>query len=123
MDDVELAETRLDNIRAVKPILSALRTISLGSWQSALRRRDYVRRYEERLAAMLPVLVPHVQPRSLRNPLTVLRSRHDESSPASARVTALVIGSERGLCGRFNQTVVERAERYLVEQEAAGAQI
>jgi len=40
-----------------------------------------------------------------------------------ARVVALVIGSERGLCGRFNAAVVERAERYLAEQTAAGAQV
>jgi F-type H+-transporting ATPase subunit gamma len=35
----------------------------------------------------------------------------------------LVVGSERGLCGRFNAALVERAEQYLVEQEATGAQV
>ena len=45
MQDLERAETRLDNIRTVEPILSALRTISLGSWQAALKRKDSVRRY------------------------------------------------------------------------------
>lgn len=115
MEDLERTETRLDNIRSVEPILSALRTISLGSWQAALKRKDSVRRYEERLTAMLPALLPHVRPPSFP-PIG-----GDERG--EARVVALVIGSERGLCGRFNAAVVERAERYLAEQAAAGAQV
>ncbi len=115
MEDLERTETRLDNIRTVEPILSALRTISLGSWQAALKRKDSVRRYEERLTAMLPGLLPHVRPPSFP-PIG-----GDERG--EARVVALVIGSERGLCGRFNAAVVERAERYLAEQTAAGAQV
>lgn len=115
MEDLERTETRLDNIRTVEPILSALRTISLGSWQAALKRKDSVRRYEERLTAMLPALLPHVRPPSFP-PIG-----GDERG--EARVVALVIGSERGLCGRFNAAVVERAERYLAEQTAAGAQV
>ena len=134
MEDLERTETRLDNIRTVEPILSALRTISLGSWQAALKRKDSVRRYEERLTAMLPALLPHVRPRSRHRPrrrlLTIRRTARPPSSPTiggdergEARVIALVIGSERGLCGRFNAAVVERAERYLPEQTAAGAQV
>lgn len=115
MEDLERTETRLDNIRTVEPILSALRTISLGSWQAALKRKDSVRRYEERLTAMLPALLPHVRPPSFPS------IGGDERG--EARVVALVIGSERGLCGRFNAAVVERAERYLAEQTAAGAQV
>lgn len=115
MEDLERTETRLDTIRTVEPILSALRTISLGSWQAALKRKDSVRRYEERLTAMLSALLPHVRPPSFP-PIG-----GDERG--EARVVALVIGSERGLCGRFNAAVVERAERYLAEQTAAGAQV
>ena len=134
MQDLERAETRLDNIRTVEPILSALRTISLGSWQAALKRKDSVRRYEERLTAMLPALLPHVQSHSRHRPrrrlLTIRRTAPPPSFPPTggdergeARVVALVIGSERGLCGRFNAAVVERAEQYLAEQTAAGAQV
>jgi len=36
---------------------------------------------------------------------------------------ALVVGSERGLCGRFNVAVIERAERYVAEQETVSAQV
>jgi len=114
MEDLERVETRLDHIRTVEPILSAMRTISLGSWQAALKRKDSVRRYEERLAAMLPALLPHLPP-------PFIPPNGEERG--GARVVALAIGTERGLCGRFNVAVVERAERYLAEQTAAGAQV
>jgi len=113
MQDLEQAENRLDNIRIVEPILSALRTISLGSWQAALKRKDGAHRYVERLAATLPALSPHIPPSS-----PPMRGKERR-----ARTVALMVGSERGLCGRFNAAVVERAERYLAEQEAAGAQV
>jgi len=114
MQDLEQAEKRLDDIRTVEPILSALRTISLGSWQAALKRKDGAHRYAERLAATLPALSPHIPPPS---------SPPMRGKEGRARTVALVVGSERGLCGRFNAAVVERAERYLAEQETAGAQV
>jgi F-type H+-transporting ATPase subunit gamma len=36
---------------------------------------------------------------------------------------ALVVGSERGLCGRFNATVVERAEQYVIECAETGVPV
>jgi F-type H+-transporting ATPase subunit gamma len=114
MEELERAQARLDHIRTVEPILSALRTISLGSWKITLRQRNSVQRYGERLTAILPLLAPH---------LPAGRRARGETGPTSDRVVALVVGSERGLCGRFNVAAVERAEQYLTEQETAGAQV
>jgi F-type H+-transporting ATPase subunit gamma len=153
IQELERAQARLDHIRIVEPILSALRTISLGSWRAALKQSAGVRRYGERLAAILPLLVPHLpvsggdrlsaskivlrgwsNPRfgpGFDNPgragaalsrLAVGRA-NGEKYPIPERAVILVVGSERGLCGRFNTAVVERAERYLSEQEANGAQV
>ena len=129
IEEVERAQARLDHIRTVEPILSALRTISLGSWKAALKQITSVQRYEGRLTAILSLLTPHpsVRPRTklveqlarrLPLPFVPTRSKNGET-----RVVALLVGSERGLCGRFNAVVVERAERYLAEQEAKGAQV
>jgi F-type H+-transporting ATPase subunit gamma len=121
MEDLERAQARLDNIRTVEPILSALRTISLGSWQAALKKSTSVRQYGERLTAMLPLLVPHLPATGRARP-AMWRAR-GASSTAPQQIVVLVIGSERGLCGRFNAVAVERAEHYLVDRETAGTQV
>ena len=107
MEDLERVEGRLEHIQTVEPILSALRTISLASWQMALNRRTALRRYRERLTGVLSVLLSH--------PLAVGHARR-ERRPGPAHIVAVVVGSERGLCGRFNTVVVERAERYLINE-------
>jgi len=134
MEELERARERLENIRGVKPILNGLRTISLGSWQAALKRRSGVRAYAERLKVMLPVLAPHLQPeqpiiRRLRErlplPLSLPGGRiaRESTEPNRTRLKALVIGSERGLCGRFNIAIVDETERYLHRQSQEGANV
>jgi F-type H+-transporting ATPase subunit gamma len=114
MEELERAQDRLDHIRTVEPILGALRTISLGSWQATLKQRTSVQRYGEQLTAILALLVPH---------LPAGRRAGRETDLPPHRFAALVVGSERGLCGRFNVAVVERAEQYLAKQEAIGRQV
>jgi F-type H+-transporting ATPase subunit gamma len=46
-----------------------------------------------------------------------------DDSQLSSQVAVLVIGSERGLCGRFNTAVVECAAIYLAEQAEAGSRV
>lgn len=113
MDDLERIQTRLDNISSVLPILRALRTVSLGRWQAALKQGKVVQAYQARLLAMVPALLPH---------LPVQREAGPENPRPSSQVAVLVIGSERGLCGRFNAAVVECAALYLAEQTEAGNQ-
>lgn len=124
MEEAQRARERLENISSVKPILGGLRTISLGSWQAALKRRSGVRDYAAKLRAMLPWLVPFLQSkegmtarvRQVTRALPRLVARAKEKPKAIShphQLKALVVGSERGLCGRFNVAVAEEAERYL----------
>ncbi|MBN1814622.1 MAG: F0F1 ATP synthase subunit gamma [Anaerolineae bacterium] len=110
MIELERAQARLENIRSVQPILSALHTISLGSWQAALNQRGRVQRHMERLEALLPLVTLH-----LSSPPSVPPRR---GGMKGGGVAVLVVGSERGLCGRFNAAVVEQTEAYLAEQRA-----
>lgn len=118
--DIEQVQARLANIRVVGPILAALRTISLGSWQMALNRQTELESYAENLLALLPVLLPHLAGKSTR------RHRRsdppvDEQQPKNAQL--LVIGTERGLCGRFNTSVAERVVQYMTTRELSGGQV
>ncbi|MBN1876214.1 MAG: F0F1 ATP synthase subunit gamma [Anaerolineae bacterium] len=107
--DLEHIQSRLENIRTISPILSALRTISLGSWQMSLNRRADVRRYAEQLLALLPVVLPHLPQKNSNFPTGVKINPKKGGLP----VAVLVIGSERGLCGRYNATIFEYANAHL----------
>ena len=107
--DFEHIQSRLNNIRSVGPILAALRTISLGSWQMALNRLRGLRDYSARLLSFLPLLLPHID--ETRHGLPFLRGKtasRGQALPATERVIALVIGSERGLCGQYNAAIAAR---------------
>ncbi|RLC68252.1 MAG: hypothetical protein DRI48_00065 [Chloroflexi bacterium] len=120
MEELERAEERLENIRSVEPILGALRTISMGSWKAALRQSDRVQQYEEWLSSILPSLLPLLPVNTPPSGRYLLYSSSSaEREKAQTRVVAaLVVGSERGLVGRFNRIIVEKVEAYLAEQIA-----
>ncbi|MGC9349241.1 MAG: F0F1 ATP synthase subunit gamma [Anaerolineae bacterium] len=118
--DLEKVTSRLENIQKVKPILTALRTISLGSWQMARNRRAGLQRYTHRLLDLLPWILPHIVE---RRPKLRLCSRGRDGGPDEGPVIALVIGSERGLCGRYNSRLLERFDRYQREQADAGREV
>jgi F-type H+-transporting ATPase subunit gamma len=116
---LEKAQNRLTNIGKVKPILGALRTISLGSWQMARNRRSGLARYSERLLELLPIVLPRVVGKS-----RVSRPRRSERAREQRveRISTLVVGSERGLVGSYNKALIERLRAYMAEQ-AAGAEV
>lgn len=111
MEDIERARTRLNNVRTVEPILGALRTISLGSWQLAQSQRGRVASYRQRLAGMLLFLRPH------------LPQPAPDASRAAHTTLLLAVGSERGLCGRFNTTILEHTRNYLTSGQGGADRI
>jgi F-type H+-transporting ATPase subunit gamma len=110
---IEEIQARLDNIRSVEPILGAMRTISLGSWQSALRRKDSVLRYAQDLLRILPHLVPRLGRSG--------QSGHDSLTPRT--MALMTIGSERGLCGAYNSSLVRYVESELEQFRRRGIQV
>ena len=107
---------RLENIRSVEPILGALRTIAMGSWKAALNRRGWALEYAGRISQITTQILPLLQ-RPQTNPLV------EDAARRSAQVTALVIGSERGLCAAFNRVLAEHTRHYLAEAARCGEQV
>ena len=114
IENVERSQERLDNIRTAEPLLGALRTVSMGSWQAARKQKAAVQRYAARLQGLLPWLVPQLAAR---------KSRRRRPAQRLERGVALLIGSERGMCGRFNRAIVEYGDRYLEGQAEAGIHV
>ncbi len=123
---LQKAKSRLENIRRVQPILAALRTISLGSWQMARNRRAGLSAYTARLLELLAVVVPYVAEErgahrtALRSLLGRQRLRPTETEVGVPQrsVVALVVGSERGLCGGYNKVLLKRLDDYVAGLEA-----
>lgn len=109
MEELERLKSRLENIQAVEPILGALRTISLGSRLLALNKGRRIDQYSQHLLRSLALITPY-----LRRHLPTQRQEFQSAE----RIALLVIGSERGLCGPFNDTVVTYTEQILSQYDA-----
>lgn len=113
MEDIERTEARLENIHTVEPILSALRTISLGRWRAAQAQQRNAQQYQKRLLILLPALVTRMRvPWSAR--------RRAGMSTSHEKAIVLAVGSDRGLCGGFNLAILECTMRHLTEWKNAG---
>lgn len=110
MEAVERLTTRLNNVRAVEPILAALRTIALGNRLLAISKSRAVAEYRQELEQILALLGPGAPKGNL------LSSQRQ----AQGRLILLVLGSERGLCGAFNDTVAVHAQEFLAQHSAEG---
>ena len=117
MEDIERIKERLDNIRSVEPIITSLRTISAGAWRQALRRREATGMYLENLSATLGGLLSGVSAELIHNKGVV------DSLSSPQRVIMLVIASERGLCGAFNDVILDGALNLLQQQRMVSDQV
>jgi F-type H+-transporting ATPase subunit gamma len=115
MDGTEQkTKDRLENVRSVEPILNALRTIAMGNWKAALKRREWALEFARRTGEILA----YIPSRFMQSPAGAKTAA--ETADRQVRVTALVIGSERGLCGAFNRLLADRAGRYLEQAARRG---
>jgi F-type H+-transporting ATPase subunit gamma len=89
-------ERRKENISAIEPLISAMRTISLSQWRIALNRQ----------ASLDAFLV------ELANANAILSNSTNDIYAQSADPTEIliVLGSNRGLCGNFNKRLLRFAE-------------
>ncbi len=111
MEGFSRAQERLENIRAVEPILSALRTVSQASMQTARRQLTALERYGNDLIELTAWLPMEDQP---------LIAKKVEVQP---RALLVALGSDRGLCGPFNRDLADRIPREVDNMEAPGREV
>jgi len=119
MEDPDRAVLRRRNVLAVQPILRALRTSSLGNWMAALAREEYARAYTEHLVHLWSALPSMAHLNAERGQY----ANADEEESRPRHVALVLIGTERGLCGRFNATLAEYAEDHLADLIAEGCTV
>ena len=113
----ERAKSRLENISSIEPLLGALRTMSMGTWQMALNKISQVKAYEENFDQILTEILPLV------NKTGFDRRRLKEKPAEIADAIFLLIGTERGLCGKFNETLINNSLDWVQEQQKSSYQI
>jgi F-type H+-transporting ATPase subunit gamma len=117
MEDIERIKERLENIEGVEPLISSLRTIAAGGWRLALRHQQASELYVEHLSQVLASLLAQISRSRLTHP--AIR----RASQAFRSALVLVIASERGLCGAYNDTVTEGAEKLVAQQQLQSEQV
>jgi F-type H+-transporting ATPase subunit gamma len=114
--DWEKAQSRLLNIKAVKPILGALRTISLGNWQLAINKRQNIVQYTNQLMELVSHLFVDLKKKE------AFAKNKRETNAGIAKQTRLIvgIGTERGLCGRYNSVLAQYISQLVAESQELG---
>lgn len=115
---IEQVNERYQNISSVEPLLDALRTISLGAWQQAINKRGYLQNYLEEITEIFAQLISIVEEdKKSFGEIQKHISPTKNKEPQNTKLL-IVVGSERGLCGSFNSTIVEETLKYLKSQSS-----
>jgi F-type H+-transporting ATPase subunit gamma len=113
MEDLERIHERLDNIKDIEPLLAALRTIAASGWHLSRTRLAVARAFVVELTQVLQALKPHLPEGGW-----LVQAREPVET-----VGMLVIASERGLCGNFNDAVLQGAEQYIAQAQQQGYRV
>lgn len=113
----ETAVARLNNIETIKPLLSALRTLSMGAWQMALNKLSAMIPYEENFDRILFEVLRHLDVSQVTKGQPILREQ------GQGETIILIVGSERGLCGKYNTVLAENSMAWIKNQNLASFQV
>ncbi|MCB2202740.1 F0F1 ATP synthase subunit gamma [bacterium] len=112
----EKVVSRLKNIKAIEPLLGALRTISMGTWQTAQHKLRQMREYESHYDKVLAQILPRLDADDIN------RSGKQSTTTPSADAVIVILGTERGLCGKFNEDLEKKALAWIAEQDISSHQ-
>jgi len=96
---------RIQSVKNTQQITSAMKMVAAARLRRAQERMERARPYAEEMSVVLSNLALRVHSDS--HPLLVRR-------PAE-KVMLIVVTSDRGLCGGFNQNIIRTAERFIRE--------
>ena len=89
--NVEKIERRKENITAVEPLLSAMRTISLAQWRSSLNKGEKLNSFIHELEQVQEI---------------VLKQTGEKITDSTERKNVLlIVGGNRGFCGNFHKNI------------------
>lgn len=97
-------------MQTIEPLLGALRTISMGTWQMAQNKLHRLTEYQENYYQILRQVSPLLtNEEKATKPLSISKGQPRTN-------VVLLIGTERGLCGKFNENLAAEALKWIANQ-------
>lgn len=115
MANLKDIKTRITSVKKTKQITSAMKLVAGAKLRKATERATAARPYRAQLTDVLRRVAGRVGDTS-EEPLLQAR---DEVS----RVLVVIIATDRGLCGGFNNNLLRKTLPFLREKQAAGIEV
>ena len=96
---------RIKSVKSIQQVTSAMRMVAAAKLRRAQERMEQARPYEQRLQEVINNLLPDVN----QDMLDLLQVREVK------RVGYLIVTSDRGLAGAFNNNVIKKVESEIEE--------
>ena len=105
----ERAQSRLENLQAIEPLISSLRVLSLSTMQMAMNRQRTLDEYAGRFNEVANLVRKTVD----RKLVVQEREEGFDFRPIEQHQVLAVIGSTRGIVGQYNKNLVRLTREYL----------
>lgn len=109
----ERAQSRLENLQAIEPLISSLRVLSLSTIQMANNRQSALDEYAGRFYEVARLVRRMVSQKNAAQ-------EHEDAfdyRPIQQHQVLAVIGSTRGIVGQYNKNLVRLTRQYLDENQ------
>lgn len=107
---------KIGTVKNIAKITQAMKMVAAARLRKAQERVDAARPYADKMRELLAAVVPQVPEAIIANqPLLQVR----ESGP----IGLVVIASDRGLCGSYNNNILRRAQDFVLSYRAAGEEV
>lgn len=115
MPSLKDIRTRITSVKKTKQITSAMKLVAAAKLRRASDRATAARPYRDQLESVLR-RVAAAAGENIDEPL--LKAREEVK-----KVLVVVITSDRGLCGPFNNALLRNANEWLAERRAQGVEV
>jgi F-type H+-transporting ATPase subunit gamma len=115
MPNLKEIKTRIGSVKKTRQITSAMKLVAAAKLKSATDRATAAQPYQDKLRTVLS-RVGQKAGDSVDNPLL-------QSPDSVSRILLVVLTSDRGLCGGFNNTMLRRAMDWIEDKRSAGIEV
>lgn len=89
----------------------------MGAWQLANNKINRMQQYEQSFHQILAAILPHIKKKQFRPSLQPAIEKDITDA------IVMIVGTDRGLCGKFNQSLAENAIDWIESQQFQSVEI